>query len=308
MTIEAAVENIAYAILFGLILGMVMGMMMFRVWFNTDVLEKDDKAKKWEKREQDVKAAVNLRSETWFSHSCKCQVPVPSTYVRICRLCNHHYPEQVVMWLWVLIPFAVGFLSIGLSKTASGIVHSIVHGNYSDEDVASLQHLLTHIATGWFGMIVFIMYLWSLPSVAKRMANKFEKRRHKENRHTLTTAEAYLSAYLNDLKLEDERRARTLRNDQCFDNIGLQCWFQALLNILPFIPCFLGGEIFLCIFTGLLLLDTISGCRTLRWFFSLTLGTNTVLNINDMNMKVSLVDPPAVEKVLDVPVVPRTQD
>jgi hypothetical protein len=282
------------AAMFGaLVSGILIGCLLTKMFIKIDNEEKEKKKAKEAVKAQAVRDAdLGLKIETCFTHPCRCQVPVTSTYVRICRQCNHHCPEQICMFVWVLIPIALFCLVVGSCFPLCEVLCCMLSGRSVDErDVEIGQMVFLWVFSGLGGPIGLIMYLWNLPSVAKDMSKKFARHRERENRKVLTVAETYLEVYLGAIKTEADRRARTLVNDQPFDNIGLQQWFQLVLYSTPLVPCVIGGLWVLIPFLGILLLDTISGCKALRFCFQLCLGTHSVLKFDQKSLKVSLADP-----------------
>jgi hypothetical protein len=195
-----------------------------------------------------------------------------------------------------MIPLGLLFMVPGNSYLVSALIASTTQKlPVSEDSVHFVQTLMLHLGCAVFGVVFFMMYLWNLPSVAKKMSKKFAKHRAKVNQVKLTTAETYLEVYLISVKRENERRIKTLRNDQPLDNLGLQQWFHLTLSLLPFLPCFLLGPWLLVPWLTALLVDTMSGLQVLRFFFRMMLGTNSLLKVEDSGLEFRLkVEPPVV--------------
>jgi hypothetical protein len=192
-----------------------------------------------------------------------------------------HLKEATIMWS--ILPLAFFFLMMGNCKFFSLILfgtHKINH-----LEVYIFQQLFLRLAYGLFGFGAMIIYLWNLPRVAKKIAKKFTKKRTKENRAVLSTPEAFLEAYLFSIQKEEKRRASIVHNDHPLDNIGLQTWFQLCLYCLPVMPCVIGMWWAFMPLSAALIIDIVSGLKMLRYFFLLTLGTNSLLKVEDAGLE-----------------------
>jgi hypothetical protein len=202
--------------------------------------------------------------------------------------------------MWFVLPSAIFFFMMGTCKFFPLVLCGAILGrNDNSIELYIFQVFFLHLAYALFGSVAVSYYLWNLPSVAKKLSKKYAKERAKENRQSLSTPEAFLEAYLCSIKKETDRRAKILKNDHPLDNIGLQPWVQVGLYCLPLVPCFIGGWWAFAPLVALMLFDTVSRCKILRYCFRFTLGTNSLLKVDDVGLEYRFKRDPVDAKVED---------
>lgn len=266
------------------ILGLSGGFLIAGVFYYTFLNELEA-----QKKRKEQKAAAQLPVKAAVPEPVKPAEPIAGNIVTPSKCPIRHYAPAflVVLNLWMAPILMVAYfdsIPIAFGKM-------FFHVHIQTWELALIQNICLRLVCGLSGMAFVLMYLWSLPSVAKKLSKKYAKRRAKENRDTWTAREVYLDVYLKALEKETAHRAKSSRKVHALDNIGLRPWFQVTLYCLPFLPCLIGGPWIMAALIMALVMDTNGNCKILRWCFQRLLSINSFLTINDEDVQVKLAPP-----------------